>query len=186
MGEEFAVEFWGAGNDVVIGCGVGLAGEIGDGGAGFSGDQGAGGHIPRLEVLFPEYVPDSVGDETEIECCGTRAADAACVFDTKIDQFVLEIEAFSSNREAGREQSFVELRAWAHSDATAVEERTLSARGRETHSQFWGIDQTDLYLSVDFQRDADREKWKPVHVIGRAVERIDDPERIARLLFFTR
>ena len=50
--------------------------EVGDHAAGLAHQEHAGGHVPRLEIEFPEGVEAAAGDVAEVEGRGAVAADA--------------------------------------------------------------------------------------------------------------
>jgi hypothetical protein len=67
--------------DQVAGLQVGfVAGKVADQAAGLGDQQRAAGDVPGRQAELPEAVEASAGDVGQVECGGTRAADAGLFF----------------------------------------------------------------------------------------------------------
>ena len=81
-------------------------------------------------------------------------------------------------RVAGGEQRALEPALLAHAHAVIFQMRASAARCCEDLLPHRIVDHADLELAALLGRDRDREHGEAVQEIGRAVERIDDPERV--------
>ncbi len=130
-----------------------------------------------LEPELPERVDATGRDVAEIERRGAGPADARGLEHHGAQHVEVAVEMLQVRaiRKARRDQSRLQRRALAHADLVAVELRALAAARAEDLLAQRIVD--DAVLDLARARDGDRhgEHRKAVHVVRRAVERIDDP-----------
>ena len=81
---------------------------------------------------------------------------------------------------ARRQKTLFDLSVAAHMDALFIDVGSLSPGRHEGQTQQRGVDDAHLDLSTDFQTDGNAEKRKAMDVIGRSIQRINEPKAVAR------
>src|SRR5262249_14302826 len=89
---------------------------------------------------------------------------------------VLNIRAVGKAR---ADERTLEPTLLAHADAVILEMRALAARGREELLPHGVVDDRVLEPTANLAGDGHRKRGKTVQEIRRAIERIDDPHRVA-------
>ena len=153
--------------------------QVADHAACFGDQQAACGHVPRFEPGFKEAVVAPCGHPRQIQRGRTGAAQAGGLLDQLFENRQVGIHVFETGvGEAGANQAVGKVQAFGDAQALVVEERAAPARGGE---QFVFDRVVHHCLGDDaivLQRDGHGELRKAVQKIGRAIQRIDDPQEL--------
>ena len=154
-----------------------IAGEIADEAARFLDEQAAGGDVPRVEPDFPEPVVETRRDIGEIERGGAGPAQAGGLLDHCLHHPHVGIEiAAVAEGKAGADEAVAQMLALGDADAAVVQERTAPAGRREEIVAHRVVDHAVRDLAAVRERDRNAVLRKAVQEVGRAVERVDDPD----------
>src|SRR3989442_2967650 len=138
--------------------------------------QRTGGHVRRLEMLLPEAVDPPSRNVTEIERCGSKTANGARTTE-ELTKERDEITGLLMHvvREASDEKRLEEVLGRGSTKRHPVDERAFVPLGREQLAARGIENGADLDVAVDLQRERGAENRQAMGVVGRAVERVEDP-----------
>ena len=144
-------------------------------------EQAARGDIPRVEPHFPEAVVEARRDVGEIERGGAGPAQPRGALDHRLHHLEIGVEiAAVAERKARADEAVAQMRAPRHADPVIVEERAAPARRREEVVAARIVDHRLRDLAPVREGDRHAVLRKAVQEVGRAVERIDDPDVLGR------
>ena len=155
--------------------------QIADQPAGLPNQQNAGCNIPNLQPELPETVEPSSRHIAQIERGSTGSAYARRLLHDILTHLQVFGHPFASGpiREAGANQSAIQSFASTDTDAAPVQLGALSPNCGEHFLAGWIVNDADFKTAFDTQPDRDCENGKSMDEIRRAVERVDDPLKIA-------
>jgi hypothetical protein len=147
---------------------------------GFGDDQRPGGDVPGREPGLEEGVVPAGGDVAEVERGGAGAAHAGAALHHRLEdaQVVGEVVALSK-RKAGADQRVGHARSLRDAQPLVVEEGAAALRREEEVVPRRVVDDRLLDLVAKGEADRDRVGRQAVDEVGRAVERVDDPDVLA-------
>src|SRR3954470_7123990 len=166
-----------------------LALQVADQASGFEYQQRARRHVPGRKAELPERIEPAAGDVGEVERRGARAAYAGAGPHHRLQLARTKIEArHLLERKAGADERIAEARQGGDADAAVIEEGTAALGGGEKLVARRVVDHRMRKGAAVPDADRHAVLRKAMDEVGRAVERIDDPEvlgvglRCARLL----
>jgi len=155
-------------------------GERSDAPAGLLDEERPGGRVPRRQPDLPEAIDATGRDIGQIERRRARAAHAGRLLRDGLQhaEVVIEVARVGAVGEAGRDEGALERARLADAHAVIVEVRARAAAGGEQLPTHRVVDHRVLEPPAHLGCDRDGKHRKAVQEVGRAVERIDDPECI--------
>src|SRR6184192_3996980 len=170
----------GSSRDDVPTLAVFRTGERSDVPAGLLDEERPGGRVPRRQPDLPEAIDATGRDIGQIERRRARAAHAGRLLRDGLQhaEVVIEVARVGAVGEAGRDEGALEGARLADAHAVIVEVRARAAAGGEQLPTHRVVDHRVLEPPADLGCDRDGKHRKAVQEVGRAVERIDDPECI--------
>src|SRR5690606_25074477 len=171
-----------AGDDPLPEQVVRVAFEIPHQAAGLAHDQAAGGDVPGLESDLEESVVAAAACVAKVERGGAGPAHRGRALDQDPEQPQVVVEIVEAAlRKAGTDQCLVEPRPVRYPDPAIVQEGATAAGRGEEFVAVRIVDQALGDHAALGERDRDRVLWHAMDEVGRAVERIDDPDVLGLL-----
>ena len=139
--------------------------------------QNAGREIPGVQPGLPEAVQDAVGDVGQVDRRGARSPHAGSLPKRLVQlpqvgvHHIVRLEG-----EAGAEQEGADVGGAAHADRLAVLESSASARGGPYPAERLGVHRGGEGAFRVPHRHRSRVVGMAVHVVGRAVQGVDQPD----------
>ncbi len=168
-----------AGDDVAAGQVAVIEAEVGDNAAGLLNQQHSGGHIPFMQADFPKPVQSAGGYVGQVQRRRTGPADSRGIgeYGTEHRQISIQVLLFLE-RETGAQQRTLETALSGNPDAPAVEHRAIAAAGGKQFIAQRIIDHGNLDPGLVLQGDGDGKLREAMEKIGRAIQRVDDPDMV--------
>src|SRR5258708_2615238 len=150
--------------------------------AGLLDEQRPGGRVPRRQPDLPERVHAPGGDIREIERRGSRSAHARGLLRDRLQHLEvgIQIAQVRAVREARGDEGALERARLADTHAVIVEVGPRAAACGEELLAHRVVDHRVLEAAPDLTGDRHGDHRKAVQEVGRAIERIDDPQRVVR------
>ena len=156
---------------------VGFAGVIADQAARFGNQQRTRCHVPGLQASFKKAVGQAGGDVGQVQRRSAGATHARALAHHFAEHVQVRLELVAGTvRKAGRNQAVLQARALADADAAVVDVSATAFAGAVNIVANRVINDGLLDLAAHRQGDTDAVKRKAVDEIGRAVQRVDDPD----------
>ena len=155
------------------------AGAEDDLGAGLPGDEHAGGEVPRREVKLPERVDLPGRDVAQVKRGAAAAADVAHAAEERVRTRPRTGAARTRTRTPWRRAPW-QTAGYAHAGPDGRRRPRRPPRRPGTSGPSSSPAPRRPGLAVDLDRDGDRVGRVAVDVVGRPVQRVDDPAHPAR------
>src|SRR5437667_929213 len=170
----------GSSRDDVPTLAVFRTGERSDVPAGLLDEERPGGRVPRRQPDLPEAIDATGRDIGQIERGRARAAHAGDLLRDRLQHLEVGVEVarVGAIGETGRDEGALERARLADPHAVIVEVRARAAARGEQLPTHRVVDHRVLEAPPHLAGDRDGKHRKAVQKVGRAVERIDDPECI--------
>ena len=154
-------------------------GEVADDAARFTNQQLACGEVPRAQTDFKETVNATRSDVSQIQRRRTGTTEV-CTF---VEQFADDVDVgsgvlFCFEREAGRQNSTVEIASGAAAQTVAVQLCALTASGGEQFVTHRIVYHSNFGAAFDTNGDRYREVRQTFDKVGSAIQWIDNPLNI--------
>src|SRR5471032_126967 len=152
------------------------ANEVSHHAARFTNQQFATGEIPRLQADFEETVNAASGHVSQIQRSRTGTTEI-CTF---VKQLAQHIDVAVSvllgfEREAGSQNSAIEIFCIGTAQAITVELCALTARGGEQFVTHWVVNYRDFSAAFNAHGDRNSKVRETFYEVGGAIQWVDNP-----------